>query len=343
MHPQREQSYECYGASMHPYINRRATSELKEERNGNDHEHGLNKNAKEFIPNNGYHLSKKSKLKTIYEKQTFPGCLSPESTHHKCKSAYDPMSEYQTKHQIHISRECSAKITDKIGEILNDVYVFMDKSLSLQTGQTIFNDGTLWVLNYGFHDKQTDQLLYCVAVPNQAGSRKWRMIPKLFTAQEMKSMYHIKYTSLPKSIRSLQFNTDIVNQTHIIKQRLSEPDQMQSIVRCTPWHKMTIFNRNGNKKRMILMLNKPEFMKHLSMCMALKHEAIKLIPILMFDTKRNQKHCAYHMEYMWMARIVKDIDIGISFTLNTHSDALMVSGIHLDKTFILNQHQLAIP
>eukprot|EP01083_Nonionella_stella_P204904 746639_1 len=315
-----------------------AVSEQSRSSNGDDGEQGLNRNAHEFIPNNccRHKVSKKPKFKTIDEKQTFPVRASP---YHICQSSYDPMRQCRAKYQIYISRECTAKITDEIWETFNDVYVFIDKSLSLHTGQSMFNNGTLWVINYGFHEKQSYELLYCVAVPTYGGSRKWSMVQKVFTTQEMKTVYHIKCASLPKTIRSLQFHTDIVTKNRIITRMLSEPEQIQSIVQFTPWHKVAIFNRNDNKKRIILKLNKHECIKDLNMMMTHRDEVIKLIPILMFDTENG----AHHIEYVWIIRIEKGIDIGISFILNTENDELMVSGIHLNKTFLLNQHHLAIP
>ncbi len=133
-----------------------------------------------------------------------------------------------------------------------------------------------------------------------------------------------------------------IKQQNIIENILINSKEIEKIITKTSWHKLPIFNHNynRNRKRMILKLDKPEFIKHLRSFIYINNKLnINLIPIMMFN---NSKHNTYQIEYLWIVRIDKqnNIDIGISFILNENN--LIVSGIHLNKTIIINAYGLFV-
>ncbi len=71
------------------------------------------------------------------------------------------------------------------------------------------------IINYGFHNKETNELLYCIIIKKQQyknkNKRQWEMISKLFTANDIKQIYNISYKLLPKQIQTLQWKSNILN------------------------------------------------------------------------------------------------------------------------------------
>merc|ERR1712228_1163766 len=59
---------------------------------------------------------------------------------------------------------------------------------------------------------------------------------------------------------------------------------------------------------------------------------------MMFNCDLNE----YWIEYVWIITIDNNISIGISFRYNKQY-GVRVNGIHLDKEYLINQHELVMP
>merc|ERR1712218_446129 len=106
-------------------------------------------------------------------------------------------------------------------------------------------------------------------------------------------------------------------------------------------HKVDIFNKINNKRRMTLSLTKPEFMKQCTEFVNKQNEndGVNLIPILMFNNGNNE----YWIEYVMIVTLEQGIDVGIAFKMIPNHDIITVSGIHLDKVYLQCQHELVLP
>merc|ERR1712130_400906 len=70
-----------------------------------------------------------------------------------------------------------------------------------------------------------------------------------------------------------------------IKNLLMDNQKIQSLINKTAWHRVDIFNKVNNKRRMMLYLTKPEFMDQCREFINKRDDDddIDLIPILMFN------------------------------------------------------------
>ncbi len=82
------------------------------------------------------------------------------------KPQYHPPNKYGSQGNIQISKSFSTKkITFIIKEKYNNLYDFMDKSRAIEGCEMKFQHekSNYIVITYGFHDKQTNEILYCIA------------------------------------------------------------------------------------------------------------------------------------------------------------------------------------
>lgn len=98
---------------------------------------------------------------------------------------------------------------------------------------------------------------------------------------------------------------------------------------------------------MQLSLTKPEFMKQCTQCIENQHAVnwdIELVPILMFNQETPNAN-EFWIEYVWIVTIddLEEISIGISFKYLPKEKSVKVSGIHLDREYLIDQHQLLLP
>merc|ERR1712157_167932 len=128
------------------------------------------------------------------------------------------------------------------------------------------NKDTIRIFNFSFHDKITNMTLFCVAEKqdmnvNAARGYKWKMISKLYTAKDLENEFGIKEDKLPKSFHETEkFKTYSMDKSQI-ENVLKNKEKRQKLIDSTAWHKVDIFNKINNKRRMTLSLTKPEFMK----------------------------------------------------------------------------------
>eukprot|EP01084_Bolivina_argentea_P317958 551323_1 len=105
----------------------------------------------------------------------------------------------------------------------------------------------------------------------------------------------------------------------------------KNIINKTKWHKLQIFHTISNKQRITFAITKTEFVNILQQFIK-NSNSKELLPIVMFNNK-------YRIEYVQIVPLRENIYIGISYIYDTNS-GITVTGIHLNKNDIINQHQL---
>ena len=274
---------------------------------------------------------------------------------------YEPGAIYRAQGNLQISKNLTEIIIpNKICEYIDDIYRYMDKItaihcydnniklLNIDGDNNRLDDNNIMIINYGFHDKEnSNKILYCIAEKQdtsngKARGYKWRLINRLFTDIQIKNEYNISSKELlPKSFRNkLSFKLLLKQEIKIKKLLFCDKDCFDMIQNCN-WHRLDIYNRINNKRRMTLSMTKPEFIKcitdyYTKIC---NHNLINLIPILLFDNDENK----YLIEFIWIINIENNINIGIGLRYDSINNRLKVGGIHLDSQYIRNQHQLIDP
>ena len=103
-----------------------------------------------------------------------------------------------------ISREMTKTIIpNRIKESFTNLYDYMNKTTVIQYHHTlVINDGRIKIINYDFHDRSTQEILYIVVEYNEIEST-WRMKEKLYSAKDLETEYALNSNNyeLPKSER----------------------------------------------------------------------------------------------------------------------------------------------
>lgn len=274
--------------------------------------------------------------------------------------SYHPPKQLRAQGNIQISKSLTDTIIpQRIAEDIKEVYQYMDKITAINCFENDMDldldaNAAILVFNYGFHDRDTQQLLYTVAekqdiTNNKSRGYKWKMVNDLFTAQQLEQLYQVPANGLPKLFRACsRFACSVQNDETLIRQHLQSAQFVHTLIQKVQWHKTEVFHRVNNKRRMTLSLTKPEFMQRMTDCVkmerqeastaAQQEDGIQLIPILLFNNVEN----TYLIEYVWIVHLEPGIDIGISFKYNA-TNGVRVTGIHLDGEYIKAQHQLIYP
>jgi len=217
----------------------------------------------------------------------------------------------------------------------------MNKALAFNEAYTndddVKYDDEVRVIDLDFHEKRTEDKLYCVLEPHKERQYKWWMLPQLFTAHELQTTYGISSQRLP-TISRIAPNLGDKHRESMAVQRICEAIEQ------TKWSKITVFSpqRGRNKKqRRTFSLIQTEFV---GLCVDyLENKRAKndpdLIPIIMFNTTANQ-HWIEHVQIM---HLVDEVAIGVSFVYDACKDTLYVTGVHMDKSALLQQHELLLP
>ena len=322
----------------------------------------LNPNASDWQPVRTYIEKQDSKLDTIPEE--------------KCKKIpqdqwirmFEPHPLSRAKGNIMISD----KMIDKIignktieGEYILNKRRYIDLTTAItqwyKQKQIDWNGKKIKIINYDFHEKDTNEILYCVLLRKSYSNSneqitqnrkygEWTMIEALFTEKQLRQQYGILCDKLlPKSPRiyskelpsSYNFISYKNNKDKILNDLMMNPSKIEKIIYETKWTKKQIKCRKDSRRRMTLSLDKLEFQNRIKQhCL---NNDINLIPILMFNNNKNNDE--YWIEYIWIIRIddILKTDIGISLIYNSDKSQLKVNGIHLVKEWMINQHQLISP
>eukprot|EP01084_Bolivina_argentea_P087842 158611_1 len=232
----------------------------------------------------------------------------------------------------------SHSIPDKIKEQIPNVYNFIIKCMALQVGNEFDIDMShkIKIVNCGFHDRyKEDEILYLIAVPFTLRKYKWQIIDRLFTSNDIKNLYSI--ITLSKSWRlQKRFHMHLNDREHI-KDFLESNTNCQKLIKCTNWTKIPVYQKKANTKRITLSLGKLQFVQLIK---HLLNDAGDIIPIIMPYKTTHLSHC---VEFVKIIRIEKNFQIGICLVYEKCRKRVRVTGVHLDRWFLQNQHQLLCP
>merc|ERR1719192_1976984 len=195
--------------------------------------------------------------------------LSPSNKRRKCKRkkarrgsvsaiGYDPSSHLRAQGNIQISKSLTESIVpSNVVEPISNVYSFMDRACVLSMGHDLERSERIKVINYDWHCKRTQQLLFCVMErqdlsANKSRGYKYKMLNRLFTAAELDKEYGI--TDLPLTWRqSEEFRGEMAARQRI-ESVLCDPAQRRRLIESVQWHKVDVHKRQNNKRRLTLSL-----------------------------------------------------------------------------------------
>eukprot|EP01084_Bolivina_argentea_P217761 369684_1 len=259
------------------------------------------------------------------------------------KASYDPSPNHRARKYINITKQMTQEIIpSKMGgkDTIN-WYKYMEKAIALQLNdfncKYNINQLHMVVINYDFCDESGHEKTYYCIIERELDSKKtefqWFMHDKLYSAKEIKIL-NDKIIICPSSRTKLMLEINNIDRIKDIFRYKYE--QIMNI----KWYNIIVFKRNNNKSRMVLRIEYQYMTRIMVECMmkyACDMNKIVLIPIVIFN---NYSHW---IEWIWIVRIYECVDIGISFVYNSNGNALKVTGIHLDKELIKEQHILALP
>jgi len=272
--------------------------------------------------------------------------------------SYYPTSAFRAQGNIQIAKQLTEQIIpERIAEVIPSVYAFMDKStaLAIRSALRVQHNGTrLLVLNYGFHDERSGEALFCVAAQQDrsaTASRGYalRMLNELFDADELCSRFAIDAQHAPKSFRETPIFAEKLRHGNAIQRALLSEEERRRIIEETPWHKIAIFNKVNNKRRMTLSVTKPEFQREMTaqlggMGMGMD---MQLMPMVMFASAETQSQsqsesgCEFWVEHVLLVALDEAVDVGVAFVVE--AERVRVSGIHLDGEFMRLNYEVLFP
>eukprot|EP01083_Nonionella_stella_P224594 799341_1 len=267
---------------------------------------------------------------------------------------YNYTPSYQGN-KMRISRQLVSILFNCIRERIENIYDFIGKLTAIAEYDgtvMVINNNTVKLFNCGFHEKQSNEVLYLVAVANATMKRQHPLSPLFVMTNAVYTQHYIynkyKLRQCPLSWYQNNNITHISNTSKVNEILLSTAMQRQIIFK-TKWHKLPIFHSESklemkeyNKRRVTFLIKKTEFIEDVERFIHNESNAkpIKpLVPIIMFASDEER----YRVEFVQIVRIREDSDIGISYFYNHRKNTIQPTGIHLNKNNILYQHQLTDP
>eukprot|EP01084_Bolivina_argentea_P124648 220880_1 len=239
--------------------------------------------------------------------------------------SYSPHKIYKLYGNIKISKRLTEEIIPNYVQenYIKNVYDYLYKCVAVILSQN--NDcvvGNCKIFNCGLHDK-SGQDLYVVAYKSNQKNYPYTMLDKLYTKNKILQEFPI--INLPNSVKI--FTADISNTFHGYESFLK-----------TKWHKVRVYNMTNHKQRLTFSITKTEFVKTIETFIYsnINSNNKSVLPIVMFTDD------GYRIEYVQIIPLHKNghvYSIGVSYIYDKHYD-IKVTGIHLNKNNILNQHRL---
>eukprot|EP01084_Bolivina_argentea_P124791 221132_1 len=268
-------------------------------------------------------------LKSEHKKQSGDNQKGNIGHKYYCSNMSSFANNIAAKDNIQISKKLTRDIIPvRIKEIIPNVFDYMSKMTCTLRQDTYI--GNYRILNYGFHDKITDEVLYCVATrkkPNKYYNFHWIMKNKLYTKKDICECNKLCNYDIPQSPTE-SYSHQIMKETKQIENILRN-DFFSTI----DWTNTPIQHKRNNKRRLTMKITQIEFIKEITQYIS--KNGVFIVPILSFDS--NYRHIAY----VQIVRIVGRVDIGISYRFNQQND-IAVEVIYLDKTSINVSHVLAL-
>eukprot|EP01084_Bolivina_argentea_P264047 447140_1 len=239
------------------------------------------------------------------------------------------------KHNIQIPKKLTNKeIPNRVKEVIPDAFDYISKMVALQRQDSY--TGKIRILNCELNDKNTNQILYCIAYSRNATQRRnfeWIMDKKLYTLAEIKQRKELQDFPLPELPRKLHLFETQINRKQDIEIAIQEYASGNRFSRIN-WTNILIDNQQNNKRRITFKITEAEFIKQITEY-TLANGADTL-PIVVFDEEYNP-----NIEHVQIIRIADRFNIGISYKFNTQNN-FCVQSIYLTKSCILNKHILAM-
>ncbi len=251
-------------------------------------------------------------------------------------SSYDPSPLHRGRRHIDISKRMTRDIVPSVMGG-SDWFKFMEKAIAMQMDDYPLNMGQdMMAIHFDFCDSKTEEPLYCIVEkqdPKEHRGFARKMHDGLFTANDIKAY------SMEIPISSQQkFQGELARMDEMKRFLMQSPRKAPLAI--GDWRSVKVFarkNKKYNKERMVLYVQDQtmndrihQFRRNL----ASKMTDLRLVPMVMFNG--NSK--SHWIEWLWIVRIAEDTDIGIAL-----NHRMEVTGIHLDKEYILEQHHLVCP
>eukprot|EP01084_Bolivina_argentea_P026787 49818_1 len=259
-----------------------------------------------------------------------PGIYQSKSCGAQPKEYIYSYNAWYTKRVIKMSKRLTRSVIPRrIKESIADVFDFINKltTICLYDGLVV-DVGNSMILNCGFHDQNSNDVLYLVAT-KQSKSRVYKIHDKVYTKYELCNSYRLQEHELPQSYYDRNNMRCVMNEINY---------SFDVDYRSVQWHKLPVLrttkNKSAkyNKQRLTFFITKTECIATVT-----PKRNSTLIPIIMFNCN------GYRREYVQIVSIGDGIDIGVSYFYNECRNCFQATAIHLNKDILLRQHQLADP
>ena len=259
------------------------------------------------------------------------------------KNVYELCNLQHIKSHCKISKQFTFRmIPSRIREKISDVYIYIIQFISINYNGYYETD-QYKVFDFNFHNKDNDQSLYCIGI--KTGSLKYEIMDSLFTNNDLSMRFNIYLNEY--EITKQQKTASYANKIKQVTQKLNQvKSKIIRDTQSTKWCKIPIYNQGNirnNRRKMTLSLTLDEF---IDQCLdhiqtdEKNNDKDVLIPIIMYDNNNSKKPSSC-IEYLWIVTIEKCIDIGISIKYSDKTNnKFIVTGIHLNKEFLLYRHSL---
>eukprot|EP01083_Nonionella_stella_P203609 742862_1 len=229
-----------------------------------------------------------------------------------------------------------------------NVYSYVKKSIVMQhNDKQLPMDQKNVIVNMDFHEAKSNEPLYCIMSKIQNQRYNWQLEHKLYTAAELASL---GFTALAQSSRiPLQQDTG----SELLSASIHDPQSVHDILRRCKWNDTPVFNTTQNYKRITLSIQQCKLNPMVERTLSNMDAVKSFIPILMFGER---SHWVEHVAIVHIdmsdaciednkmdedERDQVDINVGISLRCDAHG--IRITGIHVDKEKISEQHQVLHP
>jgi len=216
---------------------------------------------------------------------------------------------------------------------IDNLYSYMDKLTALQWNEEDdqkLNIGDVKAMDYDLYDKDTGEKLYClvrrqdVAMPSSRDF-KWIMNKALYTSSELSEQF----------IAPIELNTSIPLDTTTVDKVLMKP--ISKILQKIDLNKIKVYKKQRATKKCQetrWTLTKQKFIEY---CKNNTDWTLIMISMSYNNTGNDP-------EYLSIIKTDPDEgDIGVSYKYDSNTDSIIITGFHIDKTAIMEQHLLAMP
>eukprot|EP01084_Bolivina_argentea_P006524 12374_1 len=235
----------------------------------------------------------------------------------------------------------------RVVENFVDTYQYMKKFIFIYRNQAVveFNNGDILVIDFNLHCKNTKERLYAIGIKQNDNKNKycvnlWNISNELYTLTQIKTLYNISEMKLyrPLQMRKMLMH-QLTKQMKEIETLLQNENVRNTLItsKRIKWNhceKVPIFNKKQKLSfKRSLQLSKKEFVDKLNKFSKGSENNIRLVPIAIQDGVK------YNFGIVWIVKLAKNINIGISLQMGKNVKSIMPCGIFLD----LQQYHELVP